>query len=87
MSAYDEVVTALERRGFTRMDFDIEKIRDLMDVLGSPQRAYYFRSSQYGTIDKIEKTDDYTIRITTKGPVAPFYHFLADTIAGDHRNI
>ena len=40
MSAYGDVVTALERRGFTRMDFDIEKIRDLMDVLGSPQRAY-----------------------------------------------
>jgi len=40
MSEYDDVVTALERRGFTRMDFDIQKIRDLMDVLGSPQRAY-----------------------------------------------
>jgi dihydrofolate synthase / folylpolyglutamate synthase len=40
MSEYDEVVTALERRGFTRMDFDMQKIRDLMDVLGSPQRAY-----------------------------------------------
>jgi dihydrofolate synthase/folylpolyglutamate synthase len=40
MSDYDSVVTALEKRGFTRMDFDMEKIRDLMDVLGSPQRAY-----------------------------------------------
>jgi dihydrofolate synthase/folylpolyglutamate synthase len=34
------VVVALDRRGFTRMDFDMQKIRDLMDVLGSPQRAY-----------------------------------------------
>jgi dihydrofolate synthase/folylpolyglutamate synthase len=40
MSEYEDVVTALDQRGFTRMDFDIRKIRDLMDVLGSPQRAY-----------------------------------------------
>jgi dihydrofolate synthase/folylpolyglutamate synthase len=40
MSEYDDVVTALEERGFTRMVFDLQKIRDLMDVLGSPQRAY-----------------------------------------------
>jgi dihydrofolate synthase / folylpolyglutamate synthase len=40
MSDYDEVNAALLRRGFTRMDFDLRKIRDLMDVLGSPQRAY-----------------------------------------------
>ncbi|GIF26486.1 dihydrofolate synthase/folylpolyglutamate synthase [Actinoplanes tereljensis] len=40
MSEYDEVVAALDKRGFTRMVFDMRKIRDLMDVLGSPQRAY-----------------------------------------------
>jgi dihydrofolate synthase/folylpolyglutamate synthase len=40
MSEYDEVNAALLRRGFTRMAFDLQKIRDLMDVLGSPQRAY-----------------------------------------------
>jgi dihydrofolate synthase/folylpolyglutamate synthase len=40
MSEYEDVVAALDRRGFTRMDFDMPKIRDLMDVLGSPQRAY-----------------------------------------------
>ncbi|WP_433376248.1 bifunctional folylpolyglutamate synthase/dihydrofolate synthase [Actinoplanes sp. CA-142083] len=39
-SEYDEVSAALDQRGFTRMVFDIQKIRDLMDVLGSPQRAY-----------------------------------------------
>jgi peptide/nickel transport system substrate-binding protein len=48
---------------------------------GSPQRAYYYRASQYETIDRIEKIDDYTIRITTKEPTAPFYHFMADTNA------
>ena len=40
MSTYQEVVAALDGRGFTRMAFDMQKIRDLMDVLGSPQRAY-----------------------------------------------
>src|SRR3954470_21628479 len=40
MSEYDDVVTALDQRGFTRMVFDMQKIRDLMDMLGSPQRAY-----------------------------------------------
>ncbi|GIF07520.1 bifunctional folylpolyglutamate synthase/dihydrofolate synthase [Actinoplanes siamensis] len=40
MSEYSEVEAALEERGFTRMVFDMQKIRDLMDVLGSPQRAY-----------------------------------------------
>lgn len=47
----------------------------------SAQRPYYYRSSQYETIDTIEKIDDYTMRIKTNGPVAPFYHFLADTNA------
>jgi dihydrofolate synthase/folylpolyglutamate synthase len=40
MSEYDEVTAALDGRGFTRMAFDMQKIRDLTDVLGSPQRAY-----------------------------------------------
>ena len=40
MTDYREVEAALSRRGFTRMAFDMQKIRDLMDVLGSPQRAY-----------------------------------------------
>jgi dihydrofolate synthase/folylpolyglutamate synthase len=40
MSEFDEVTAALEQRGFTRMVFDMRKIRELMDVLGSPQRAY-----------------------------------------------
>ncbi|MBU2669703.1 bifunctional folylpolyglutamate synthase/dihydrofolate synthase [Actinoplanes bogorensis] len=40
MSTYAEVEAALDGRGFTRIAFDMQKIRDLMDVLGSPQRAY-----------------------------------------------
>ena len=47
----------------------------------SPQRTYYYRSSQVNTILSMTATDDYTIRIKTDGPVAPFYHFLADTNA------
>ncbi|MFC7535659.1 bifunctional folylpolyglutamate synthase/dihydrofolate synthase [Actinoplanes sp. GCM10030250] len=40
MSEYTEAEAALNERGFTRMVFDMQKIRDLMDVLGTPQRAY-----------------------------------------------
>jgi peptide/nickel transport system substrate-binding protein len=47
----------------------------------SIQKGYYYRRSQYETIDSIEATDPYTIRIRTKGPIAPFYHFMADTNA------
>jgi peptide/nickel transport system substrate-binding protein len=47
----------------------------------SPQKSYYYRSSQYATIESMVAEDDYTIRIKTDGPVAPFYHFLADTNA------
>jgi dihydrofolate synthase/folylpolyglutamate synthase len=37
---YAEVETALDQRGFTRMVFDLGRIEELLDVLGSPQRAY-----------------------------------------------
>ncbi|MDP2673311.1 MAG: ABC transporter substrate-binding protein [Dehalococcoidia bacterium] len=47
----------------------------------SPRFALFYRSSQYKTMEKIEKIDDYTIKITTDGPVAPLLHFLADTNA------
>src|SRR3990172_4622724 len=47
----------------------------------SPRFALFYRSSQYKTMQKIEKIDEYTIKITTDGPVAPLLHFLADTNA------
>jgi len=47
----------------------------------SIQKGYYYRRSQYETIDSITATDPYTINIKTKGPIAPFYHFMADTNA------
>jgi len=47
----------------------------------SPRFALFYRSSQYKTMQKIEKIDDYTIKITTDGPVSPLLHFLADTNA------
>lgn len=37
---YAEVEAALNKRGFTRMVFDLGRIEELLDVLGSPQRAY-----------------------------------------------
>jgi dihydrofolate synthase/folylpolyglutamate synthase len=39
-SEFREVDAALEARGNIRMVFDLSKIEELLDVLGSPQRAY-----------------------------------------------
>jgi peptide/nickel transport system substrate-binding protein len=44
----------------------------------SPQRALYYRRFHWETVDKIELVDDLTLRITTKGPIAPFLHYMAD---------
>jgi len=44
----------------------------------SPQSALYYRRYHWETVDKIELIDDLTLRITTKGPIAPFLHYLAD---------
>jgi dihydrofolate synthase / folylpolyglutamate synthase len=40
VSEFDEVNAALEARGYTRMVFDLGRIQTLLDLLGSPQRAY-----------------------------------------------
>jgi peptide/nickel transport system substrate-binding protein len=45
----------------------------------SPRAALYYRSYQWQTVDKVEVLDPLTVRITTKRPMAPFLHFLADT--------
>ena len=45
------------------------------------QKGYYYRASQYQTIDTIRAVDKYTVEIKTKEPVAPFFHFMADTNA------
>ena len=47
----------------------------------SPKSALYYWASHWATIDKIEVVDTYTLRITTKRPMAPFLHFLADIAA------
>jgi ABC-type transport system substrate-binding protein len=44
----------------------------------SPQKALYYRAGQWKTIDKLELVDNYTLKITTKAPTAPFLHYLAD---------
>ena len=40
MSEFTDVDAALEARGNIRMVFDLSKIERLLDLLGSPQRAY-----------------------------------------------
>ena len=44
----------------------------------SPQKALFYRAGQWKTVDKIEIVDKYTLKITTKQPIAPFMHYLAD---------
>jgi dihydrofolate synthase/folylpolyglutamate synthase len=39
-SEFNQVDAELEARGFTRMVFDLGRIEQLLDLLGSPQRAY-----------------------------------------------
>ncbi len=50
----------------------------------SPKSALFYRQFQWEAVDKIELPDGpqgLTLRITTKGPTAPFIHYLADTYA------
>ena len=47
----------------------------------SVQKGYYYRASQYRTIESVRAVDDYTVELKTKEPVAPFFHFMADTNA------
>ncbi len=39
-TSFAEVQAELEARGYTRMIFDLSRIEGLLDLLGSPQRAY-----------------------------------------------
>ena len=48
----------------------------------SPKSALFYRMNQWETVDKIEVAPDgLTMTITTKEPIAPFVHYLADTNA------
>ncbi len=47
----------------------------------SPQRARFMRSGQWAALDRIEVVDDATLRFTTKAPLAPFVHYMADRSA------
>jgi dihydrofolate synthase/folylpolyglutamate synthase len=40
MTEMREAEAELEGRGFTRMVFDLSRVQELLDMLGSPQRAY-----------------------------------------------
>ena len=48
----------------------------------SPKSALFYRAYQWEVVDKIEVgPDPLQLTITTKGPIAPFHHYLADTYA------
>lgn len=47
----------------------------------SPRYPLFYRSSQYRMMERIERIDDYTVKITTAEPISPMLHFLGDTNA------
>jgi peptide/nickel transport system substrate-binding protein len=67
--------------GVAGRDLTAEDVKYSMERqanLSSPQRALYYRAGHWKTIDKLELVDNYTLKITTKSPIAPFLHYLAD---------
>ena len=67
---------ALAGRELTAEDVKYSIERQINE--SSPQKALYYRSGHWKSIDKLDLVDDYTLRVTTKEPTAPFLHFLAD---------
>lgn len=47
----------------------------------SPKAGAFYRVLDWATIDKMEISDPLTLKITTKTPVAPFLHFMANEFA------
>jgi peptide/nickel transport system substrate-binding protein len=47
----------------------------------SPKKDLYYRRGQWETVQRIETPDATTVRITTKAPISPFLHYLADSNA------
>jgi len=67
---------AVAGRELTAEDVKYSIERQIND--SSPQKALYYRSGQWKSIDKIQMPDNYTLRITTKTPNVAFLHYLAD---------
>ncbi|MBI5284681.1 MAG: ABC transporter substrate-binding protein [Chloroflexi bacterium] len=63
-------------RELTAEDVKYSMERQINDK--SPQRALYYRAGHWKTIDKLELVDSHTLKVTTKAPIAPFLHYLAD---------
>lgn len=57
--------------------YSIDRQRDA----SSPAYARYFRRDQWASVERIDVVDPYTLRMTTKTPMAPFVHYLADRTA------
>ncbi len=74
-----DIAPDLPGRQLTAEDIKYSIERQLNE--NSPKSALYYRKSQWETVDKIEVIDPLTLQITTKGPTAPFLHYLADTNA------
>jgi peptide/nickel transport system substrate-binding protein len=61
-------------------DFDADDVMYSFDVFMDPKYNFRFKDNRFGWIDKVEKIDAFTVRITSKEPFAPFLDRLTSNI-------
>jgi peptide/nickel transport system substrate-binding protein len=60
--------------------FDADDVIYSFEVFMDPKYNFRFKDNRFGWIDKVEKVDGYTVRITSKEPFAPFLDRLTANI-------
>ena len=68
-------------------DFDADDVVYSFEVFMDPKYNFRFKDNRFGWIDKVEKVDRFTVRITSKEVFAPFLDRLTANIpdlSGEH---
>ena len=60
--------------------FDADDVMYSFEVFMDPKYNFRFKDNRFGWIDKVEKIDPFTVRITSKEPFAPFLDRLTSNI-------
>jgi peptide/nickel transport system substrate-binding protein len=60
--------------------FGIDDVLYSFQVFMDPQYNFRFKDNRFGWIDKVEKIDDTTVRISSKEPFAPFLDRLTSNV-------
>lgn len=61
-------------------DFSADDVVYTFNFIMDPNTRFRFKDSSYGWLDKAEKIDQFTVRISTKAPMAPFEARLVTTL-------